>query len=170
MELAESFPVCIQEGKCLKSLENEFVDVLTLLEIERDKAILRRADCIKESSDRDGVVCQIFLQNDELYVRPFLLYSYGEILNEVWMRDLNQSLLHVLNDCYRIVIIQRVDDAQVVSLRRFAAFTWLDGRVSYAIHLEVVPLENVLCVESTLEKRHSLVLNRNVVSTLESGD
>ena len=93
-------------------------------------------------------------------MRRLLLDSDCIVLNESWMADVDETRLHVLYDCDRIVIVQRVDDAQVVSLR----LSWLDlTRISDSVHLKVVSLKNLLSQESVIEESDIFFLYENIV-------
>ena len=107
-------------------------------------------------------------------MRALLLYGDGIVLDQVRVRYLDERLLYVLDDCNRVVVVQRVDDAQVVALwrvlRRSADLQPPGFRVVHVsdlVHLEVVPLENAQCMKSLLEEVDLLLLDRDVVCALQ---
>ena len=77
------------------------------------------------------------------------------------MRNVDQDLLHVLDNRYRVIIVERIDDAQVVILRFTVVFIF--HSVFDSIHLKVVTLEYALCSESVLEERHIFLFDGNIV-------
>ena len=77
------------------------------------------------------------------------------------MANVDQRLLHMLYDCYRIIIVQAIDYAKVV--RRsllvliISCLLLRNGCIANLVHLEVVALEDVLRLEPAIEECYIFV-------------
>ena len=84
------------------------------------------------------------------------------------MADVNQRLLHVLDDRDRIVIVQGVDDSQIVGLRLTRTEIW--ACVTHLVHLEVMALKDILGEKAILKEHHLFLFYRNEIGTFERRD
>ena len=140
MQFPESLAICIEMSQAPKSLQEELVQENPIAEIQSQKLVLRLLECVAQIFERHGIVTQVFLQNQEFDLWALLFYFYGLVLNEIWVLNVDQHGLHVLNNRKTLVSVKRVYDSQVVGFRsRHGHFGWADFE-----HLESMPLEDRL--------------------------
>ena len=87
-------------------LQDELIDEQSLAEVDSKKLILWQLNRIAESLQSDGVVPEIFLENQELDLRALLLDLDRAVLHKVWVLYVYQDGLHMLDDRERLIVIE----------------------------------------------------------------